>query len=135
MKPKLTPRQAEITELLSLGLAQKEIADHLRISVNTVDMLIRQAKQRVGVQKNTELVAWYYINRYKLSLNLSPVKRALIAASLLSLSIFAIAFENNNMLRVLRPVRILRSARSGRGRSREEFEETVFFEDYIKLVS
>ncbi len=123
MKP-LTPRQSEIVELLALGLSQKEIADHLKISTHTVDALIRHAKDHTEVQKNTELVAWYYIRHYHLTLNLSPVKKALIAASLLALSVYSIIIDNNNMLRIMRPVRT-RSSKTGKTRSsrRDEFGE------------
>ena len=133
----LTPRQKEMIELLSLGLSQKEIADHLQISVNTVDALIRQAKERLNLQKNTELVAWYYIHRYHLTLNLSPVKKALIAASLLSLSIYSIVLENKNMLRVMKPVRcrIARTGRSRSGREGKDGEDIFYFEDYLNKAS
>ena len=85
----LSKREYEMVELTAFGLAQKEIADHLQISPCTVDVTIRHAKEKLRVQKSTELASWYFINKYHISLDLSPVTRALLSLSFLTLMLFA----------------------------------------------
>lgn len=80
----LTPREAEIVELIAFGLSQKEVAANLGISPATVDMTLKNAKLKLGVQKSSEISAWYFISRYKISVDLSPVKRAMISLSFLA---------------------------------------------------
>lgn len=66
----LSNREYQMVELTAFGLAQKEIANKLRISAHTVDVTIRHAKEKLRVQKSTELAAWYFISNYKLTLNI-----------------------------------------------------------------
>jgi DNA-binding NarL/FixJ family response regulator len=56
---KLSTREAEVTELLSEGLSEKEIASRLRLSVNTVINHLRRIKEKFLVQKSTEVVLVY----------------------------------------------------------------------------
>lgn len=90
MKSGLSKREYEMVELTAFGLAQKEIADHLQISPCTVDVTIRHAKEKLQVQKSTELAAWYFINKYHISLDLNPVTRAILSLSFLTLMLFAL---------------------------------------------
>lgn len=80
----LTPREAEVVELIAFGLSQKEVAANLCISPATVDVTLKNAKLKLGVQKSSEISAWYFISRYKISVDLSPVKRAMISLSFLA---------------------------------------------------
>ena len=105
MSATLTPREFQMVELTALGLAQKEIAAKLHISFHTVDVTIRKAKEKLHLQKSTELSAWYFVNRYGITLNLSPVTRAMVSLSFLSL----IAFS---LFTGFRPERQARSFRS-----------------------
>ena len=118
MKRTLTPREAEIVELVEFGLAQKEIADKLGISVNTVDVTVKNIKTKLDLQKSTELAAWYFINTYHITLNLSPVKRAMISLSFLTIIVVSL-FEGFNPERSFRTLRasraqVSRTLRSGR---------------------
>jgi len=85
MNTKLTNREYQMVELTAFGMAQKEIADHLQISSCTVDVTIRHAKEKLHVQKSTELAAWYFIKKYHISIDLAPVTRAIISLSFLGL--------------------------------------------------
>ena len=53
--PALTPRQLEIAKLAARGRTNCQIAEALRISVNTVKQRLKQAFQRLGVNNRIEL--------------------------------------------------------------------------------
>ena len=54
----LTPRQAQVVQLVAEGMTAKETARRLGISKSTVDEYIREAKQRVRASTKAELAAW-----------------------------------------------------------------------------
>lgn len=126
MEATLSAREYQIVELTALGLAQKEIADRLSISHNTVDVTIRNAKEKLKVQKSTELAAWYFISKYKISLDLSPITRAMVSLSFLGLMAFAL-ISNFQPERAFRSARTVRTAsartlsRTRRGESSADF--------------
>jgi DNA-binding CsgD family transcriptional regulator len=53
--PTLTPREAEIASLASLGLSNREIADRLVVSVRTVENHLHRAFAKLGVASRREL--------------------------------------------------------------------------------
>jgi RNA polymerase sigma factor (sigma-70 family) len=55
----LGPREREILDLLTKGLAYKEIADKLDISRNTVMTLVQRIYQKLHVHSRGEAVAKY----------------------------------------------------------------------------
>lgn len=55
----LTTREREVAKLASFGLSNKEIADRLNISVNTVKQSLRTAMDKTGALRRNELA--YYI--------------------------------------------------------------------------
>ena len=55
--PTLTPRQTEILTLYARGLFSKEIGRELGISYKTIEVLMIQAKQRLGAKRTTHAVA------------------------------------------------------------------------------
>lgn len=114
MQTTLSPREMEMVELTAFGLAQKEIAERLRISAHTVDVTIRHAKEKLHIQKSTELSAWYFITKYHISINLPQVKRAMISLSFLS--IMAISITHG-----FRPERAARTMRTSRRPDTELF--------------
>jgi len=52
---KLTPREREVAEWLSVGATNHEIAERLQISVKTVDSHRVRIKEKVKVRNNVEL--------------------------------------------------------------------------------
>ena len=52
----LTPRQAEVLEMLKLGLSNKEIAEKLCISVRTVDSHVLQILANTNKRSRLHLV-------------------------------------------------------------------------------
>jgi len=133
---RLTPREKEVIELTAYGLSQDEVACHLEISRHTVDELLRRSKRKLGLQKATELTAWYYTRKYHIQLQLSDKLRRLVSAALLGLAMFALIAEHTEMIRTMRtPLRAAngRAARGRRGR-RNEFDYELT-EDDLYLIS
>lgn len=104
MKLHITPRETQVMELLTLGNSQKEIAEILQCSVNTVDVHVKNIKSKTGQQKSTEIVLANLYKRYNLPLcDLPDNIRRLIAAALLAISLTGIVFSTTDFIRVLRP--------------------------------
>jgi DNA-binding CsgD family transcriptional regulator len=80
---RLTPRETEIAELLAWGAAKKEVADWLTISPRTVENTARNIYEKIGIQKATELCVWWFCTQFKISLDLSPIARSMVASVLL----------------------------------------------------
>lgn len=57
-RPRLTPREREILELVRQGLANKQIARRLGISERTVKAHLTAAFQRIGVTDRTAAALW-----------------------------------------------------------------------------
>jgi DNA-binding NarL/FixJ family response regulator len=57
-EPSLTDREREILELLRLGLANKEIAARLGITVKTVKAHLSSLFQKIGVLDRTQAALW-----------------------------------------------------------------------------
>ena len=55
----LTPREREVLEQLAKGYVYKEIADHLKISLDTVRNHLRRVYEKLQVHSRTEAVAKY----------------------------------------------------------------------------
>jgi len=55
-RPRLTPRETELLELVAKGLSNKAIAQALSVTENTVKYHIRNILQKLGAQNRTEAV-------------------------------------------------------------------------------
>lgn len=55
----LTPRQSQIAALVAKGKLNKEIAEELAISFDTVRSHLRLARKTLGARNRTELAAKY----------------------------------------------------------------------------
>ena len=60
----LSKRENQVLALKAVGLSDKEICDELGISVETVKKTVCNIKSRVQLYKCTELVAWWWCNRF-----------------------------------------------------------------------
>lgn len=81
----LTKRQKQFVELLAWGASYKEVADFCHVSWSTVDNTLRKAKERIGLNKVTELGAWWFCTNYNISFDLSPIAKQYIATGCLCL--------------------------------------------------
>lgn len=84
----LTKRQKQFVELLAWGASYKEVADFFRVSWSTVDNTLRNAKNRIGLNKVAELCAWWFCTNYNISFDLSPIAKKYIASGCLCLFLF-----------------------------------------------
>ena len=114
----LTKRESQIAELIAWGLTKKEVAEKLFISPRTVENTARSIYEKTGVTKANELSAWYFCSRFKISLDMSPLRRGVVAVGLLLLLIPREIIPNNDeMVRVrTRTVQV----RAGRARGRRD---------------
>lgn len=114
----LTKRESQIAELIAWGLTKKEVAEKLFISPRTVENTARSIYEKTGVTKANELSAWYFCSRFKISLDMSPLRRSVVAVGLLLLLIPREIIPNNDeMVRVrTRTVQV----RAGRARGRRD---------------
>lgn len=119
----LTPREYEVTELTARGLSMKEVADYLGISTFTAMELVKRAKEKLHLQKSTELVAWYYISNNHIHLSVNNRLRRFIAAALLALSVFSVIMHTTELLRVFRAPQAQRvqQSRARRARRSDDF--------------
>jgi DNA-binding CsgD family transcriptional regulator len=63
MADALTSREREITSLASVGLSNKEVAQHLNISEATVKIHLHNIFRKLGVNNRTALAARYRASR------------------------------------------------------------------------
>jgi len=68
----LSRRESEILDLLARGYANKEIAEHLSISFDTVRTHLKKVYEKLHVRSRTEAVAWYF--RHNNSAVASPAR-------------------------------------------------------------
>ena len=116
----LTPREAEVAELLAWGAAKKEVADKLNISTRTVENTARNIYGKIGIQKATELCVWWFCTRCGVSFDLSPIKRSIIAVFLLVIFLpYEFTQQDKDIFRVGRS-RTRTETRAARGRRRSE---------------
>lgn len=59
----MTPRQWKITELVSEGMSNKEIAAHFSVRENTVKKYLVPIFDKTGMSNRTELAGWFYAHR------------------------------------------------------------------------
>ena len=62
MKIELTEREKEVVHELSRGLANQEVADRLKISINTVKTHLSRSCKKTASKNRTDLVIKYLKN-------------------------------------------------------------------------
>ena len=73
----LTKRQEQIAGLIACGMAKKEVADKLNITISTVDATLRPIYLKTGCQKINELTGWYFNTHYSLDIDFGKLKNEL----------------------------------------------------------
>jgi len=63
----LSRRENEVLELIAHGLAAEEIADRFCRSTETVKKTVSNIKEKLRLQKATELTAYYWCNAFGVS--------------------------------------------------------------------
>ena len=54
----LSPRETDVLRLVTLGMSNREIADELFLSVNSIKTYIRSAYRKIGVTARPQVVSW-----------------------------------------------------------------------------
>lgn len=121
----LAKREKEILERIAWGASYKEAASFFHISWRTVDNTLRKIKEKVGLNKVTELTAWWFCTTYNISFDLSPITRQVVASVLLCL------FSLGETVIVSDSVYPLRRSRNTRTECRSRKQETSINQPYI----
>lgn len=58
----LTPREAEALSLIAAGLSNREVAERMTLSPNSVKSYIRTAYRKIGVSSRSQAVLWAMTN-------------------------------------------------------------------------
>lgn len=99
---KFTRREAEIAEMFAWGASKKEVAESLFVSERTVENHARSIYAKTGCKKVNELSAWWFCTRFNISFDLSPLKRKIIAISMLVLISPQLFIKNDDVVRIFR---------------------------------
>lgn len=60
MEENLTNREANIVELIAQGFSNKEIAQKLDITVETVKIHVKHILKKLGVDSRTKVISYYF---------------------------------------------------------------------------
>jgi DNA-binding CsgD family transcriptional regulator len=115
---KLSAREMEVMELTAWGASAKEAADRLCVSTYTVQNHLKRIKEKLHLQKATEIAAAFFCMKFHISMDLSPLKRQVVASMLLLLLVFQMCFDSNVDMRGRR----VRTTRGSQIERRIEFE-------------
>lgn len=107
----LTKRESEIAEWLAWGATKKDIANSLFISVRTVENTARSIYEKTGVTKSNELSAWWFCTHFKISFDLSPLVRSVIAIAFLFIVIPSDILNQPDICKIAKRTGMSRSGR------------------------
>lgn len=74
--PSLTPKEKEIGLLINKGLSNKEIANHLSISIHTVKSCINRIFKKTGVKRRGQLIK-LFMNSSQIVNNVPEIKKGI----------------------------------------------------------
>lgn len=94
----LSIRESEVLEKTAWGQSAKEVADELFISKSTVQNHLRRIKEKLNLQKATELTAYYFCTHFRLS---EELKQRIIAVAFI-LILAPYTFSKGDVLRAKR---------------------------------
>ena len=84
---RITPQEERMWRLTAVGLSAKEVADKLCVSTFTVQNTLYNIKEKVGLQKATELVASYLCREFGVCF--IEFRKKVLAGSLAVLAFFS----------------------------------------------
>ena len=98
-KIRLTKREAEILQLIAWGRSEKEIGYDFGIAQSTVNNTKQNIYHKTGLNKDTELVAFYYCNYKGELFDIDPLSKIAKAVLSVMVCVFTLLiFENNDLL-------------------------------------
>lgn len=87
VKTLFTGREHQIADLLARGLSEKEIADELCISPSTVNNHTRNMREKLHVNKNTELILAYIADVNCKKFSISEIRKFGVSVILILINI------------------------------------------------
>lgn len=123
---KLSKRELEVAELIAWGGRKSEIATMLFISEDTVENHVRNIYAALDVHSVGQLSSWWFCTHYQISLDLSPLKKKLIALCLLVIILPAEIASATNVVRMTRTKMSIAPRPAGR-RAKKELDLTDLF--------
>lgn len=75
VKSPFSTAERKVADLLARGYSEKEIADKLHLSVNTINNHTRNIRERHGLNKNTEIILLYISELNNKEFSLSSIRQ------------------------------------------------------------
>jgi len=113
----LTKREEQIVELTAWGASAKEVAEFLHVSTVTIQNHLHNVKEKLHLQKATEIGAYFFCLKFNISMDLNPMKRQIASIAMLLLIAFEVFNFNGSDMRARR---CRTSARRAKTEQREE---------------
>lgn len=87
VKPSFSDREKEVAEMLAAGYSEKEIANELNIAPSTVNNHTRNIRNKLGLNKSSQIVTAYIAYLNGKPFNLSDIRKYGISIILVLLNI------------------------------------------------
>lgn len=116
MASTLTKSEWEIAQRIALGQTKKEVAYYTHRSVFTVETTVKNIYEKLGFNKLSDLVLWYCGEKFNLSLQITELRRKILALCFLIIFVLDVA---------LSPDFDMNRARRTRSRRRQETESII----------
>lgn len=88
MKTSISKREMQVAELLAWGYSDKEIAEELFISFDTVRTHHRNIYQKLDLRNLSDITRWYFESTGSYNFGLRPAARLAVSLLFLSLTFF-----------------------------------------------
>jgi DNA-binding CsgD family transcriptional regulator len=118
----LTKTEDQVIRLKLMGYQQKEIADRICRSLDTIKVHFRNIYEKINVQNEIELYNWYAENI--LQINIRQMLQVVVLMLIISPSIFS---RNNEIQRSFRSKTSRASVRTSRGLKRNDNDYNLLF--------
>lgn len=92
----LTTREREIAEHIAWGASKKEMANSFSLSERTIENHTRNIYEKLGCHSINELSAWWFCVKFNISMQLSPLKRQIVATAMLALVMLQIGWMDSS---------------------------------------
>ena len=98
----LTKREEEVIELTAWGASAKEQAEILHVSTVTIQNHLHNVKNKLHLQKATEIATYFFCMKFNISMDLNPMKRQIASMAMLILIFFEVFNFNGSDMRTRR---------------------------------
>lgn len=106
----LTEKEFQVADISHRGFLDKEVADILRKSVQTVNFQLKTIKRRLGIDKNVELTWYMYFVALRKNFDINEIRKHGVAV-FFSIYLFVLAITPDFQME-MRRLRMRSSART-----------------------